>query len=81
VAPDTLQTLTATVLLALIRIIPINPFSNPAGHPAATESPIDAPATPSVESLHAPGAMLVKSNTAEAVRYVGTVAESTATTV
>jgi hypothetical protein len=34
-----------------------------------------------VESLHAPGKMLVKSSTAEAVRNVGTVAESTATTV
>ena len=80
-APDKLQTLTPTVLLALIRIIPISPLSNPAGHPAATESPVDAPGMPNVESLHAPGEMLVKSSTAEAVRNVGTVAESTATTV
>ena len=41
--PDRLHTLTATVLLALTRIIPIKPLSKPAGHPGATESPADAP--------------------------------------
>jgi hypothetical protein len=69
------------VLLALIRIIPINPLSKPAGHPGATESPADAPGIEKVESAHAPGAMLAKSSTAATVKYVGTVAESTATTV
>src|SRR5260370_31615121 len=79
--PDKLQTLTATVLLVLIRIIPINPFSKPAGHPGATESPADAPGIAKLESAHAPGAMLAKSSTALTARYVGTIAESTATTV
>jgi hypothetical protein len=69
------------VLLALTRIIPIKPFSIPAGHPGATESPADAPGRVTVDSAHAPAAMLVKSITAETVMYVGTVAESTATTV
>jgi hypothetical protein len=69
------------VLLALIRIIPINPLSKPCGHPGATESPADAPGIVSAESAHAPGMILVKSNTAAVVRYVGTTAESTATTV
>src|SRR5260370_8467327 len=79
--PDKLQRLTATVLLALIRIIPINPFSKPAGHPGATESPADAPGIAKLESAHAPGAMLAKSSTAATDRYVGTIAESTATIV
>jgi hypothetical protein len=69
------------VLLALIRIIPINPLSRPAGHPGATESPADAPGRDSVDSTHAPGRTLGKSITPAIVRYVGTVAESTATTV
>ncbi len=52
----------------------------PAGQPAATESPGDAPASKNVDSAQPPAAMLVKSITAADARYVGTVAESTATT-
>ena len=51
----------------------------PAGQPGATESPGDAPASGNVDSAHPPGAMLAKSITAVDARYVGTVAESTAT--
>src|SRR5262249_22073667 len=66
---------------ALTRIVPINPFSIPAGHPGATESPTAAPASPNVNSPQAPGVILPKSSTAVDARYEGTVAESTATTV
>jgi hypothetical protein len=62
-------------------MVPINPLSRPAGHPAATESPADAPGKLNIESPHVPGGRLAKSSTAAAVRYVGTEAESTATTV
>src|SRR4051812_20519386 len=80
-APDKLQSRTATVLVALIRMMPVKPVSRPAGQPAATESPGEAPDKPSGESPHAPAAITPKSITPLTVKYVGTEAESTATMV
>src|SRR3954468_12421554 len=81
IAPDRLHTLTDTVLVALTRMMPITPLSRPAGHPAATESPADAPGRPSVDSAHAHAEMPPNSITAFDVKYVCTDAESTATMV
>jgi hypothetical protein len=43
VAPEKLQSLTATVFAALIRIIPISPAVMLAGHPGLTPSLVSAP--------------------------------------
>src|SRR5882757_288651 len=62
-------------------MVPINPLSIPDGQPGATASPAAAPGRDIVDSAHPPGAILAKSSTLTPATYVGTVAESTATTV
>src|SRR5581483_1089687 len=81
-APEKLHSRTATLPASFTRIIPISPVSSPAGHPAATASPVAAPGTLNVCSAAQPlFGIAGKSSTALPVVYVGTVAVSTPTTV
>src|SRR5450432_2114079 len=66
------------VFAELTRIFAISPASSPPGSAGATALPTAAPASGKVVSAHVPLASDPKLRVAEAVRYVGTAAESTA---
>jgi hypothetical protein len=59
-------------------MVPVNPAANEPGHPGATESPTDAPASKRVWSVeHPPAGIGGNPKEAVAVRYRGTTAAST----
>ena len=79
VPPEKLHSRTAIVLAALTRMFASKPASSPLGNPGATDLPTAAPVRGKVRSgAHDPLAIAPKLSVAEAVRNVGTAAESTA---